>query len=219
MRTACRVLMAGVAVLGLIGLRAEGSTCDLTQVPYCTWVGNNDGFFAVGDTGSTITFQTLPNGSPSFGGASITPAFNYVLQGALFSPAFPNLFITGNAQLGYGLTAYTSNPIANNTITAQLTNPERGVGLWVGSFTTLRAFDVHDTLITSVTNASPNVGIFLGVRSNIPVARVIVDKGSNSNTIDDFTMIHIPVPEPATAALLLLAAPILFRHSRQFRRM
>lgn len=204
----------GSMLIGLCTIRVCADACDLTQVSYCTWAGNDSGFFNLGEDGSVINFQTLPDGTPSFGGAAITPAFNYVLQGALFSPAFPNLFISGNSQFGYALTAYTSNPGANNLITAQLTNPERGVGVWVGNQKSLFAYDSEGTLITSVSHFAPGEVFFLGVKSIIPIARVVVSSGSNSNTIDNFTMIHIPVPEPASAVQLLLAAPVLIRRRR-----
>ena len=196
-------------VIGAWALRASADPCDLTQVPYCTWAGNSSGFFSLGDTSSLISFQTLPDGTPSFGGAAITPAFNYVLQGASFSPALPSLFISGNTQLGFGLTAHNSNIVAHNSITAQLTNPERGVGVYVLDDTALLAYDADGTLIASVSHNVFNSVRFLGIKSNVPIARAVIDNGHNSVDMDNFTMIHIPVPEPASAALLLLAAPLL----------
>ncbi len=206
-----RCLLVLIAGLGTTGLHVEASTCNLTQVPFCTWSWSGEGFFDFGDTGAIIDFQTLPNGAPSFGGAAITPAFNYVLNGALFSPALPNLFITGNSQLGYGLTAYNSNILSHNSIIAQLTNPERGVGVYVLDHTTLLAYDAQGTLITSVSHSVSNAVGFVGIKSSVPIASVVIDNGHNSVTIDDFTLIHIPAPEPASAAFLVLAAPMLFR--------
>lgn len=208
-RTASHILIAVIAITG----HAQGSPCDLTQVPYCTWVGTTDGFFSVGDSVSVINFQTLPNGSPSFGGAAITPAFNYVLQGALFSPALPSLFISGNNQLGYVLTAHNSNLLAHNSIIAQLTNPARGVGVYLRDDTALLAYDAQGNLITSVSHNVSNTVGFVGIKSNVPIARVVIDNGHNSVDLDNFTMIH--VPEPASAALVLLAAPILFRRAHR----
>lgn len=209
-----RIVLFALAMGVLSATKASAAPCDLTQVSYCTWAGDDSGFSNFGESGSTISFQTLPDGSPSYGGAPITPAFNYVLQGALFSSALPNLFITGNT-LGYGLTAYTSNILAHNSITAQLTNPERGVGVYVAGNKTLFAYDAQGTLITSVSYNSFGTIYFLGVKSNIPIARAVIDNGTNSITIGDFRMIHLPVPEPATAALLLLAAPLLLRRARR----
>lgn len=209
------ILHSSVALnLGLLmcGTRSEGSTCDLNQVPYCTWAWSNNEFFDVGDTGALINFETLPNGAPSFGGAAITPAFNYVLQGALFSSALPSLFIGGNTQIGFGLTAHNSSPIAHNSIIAQLTLPERGVGVSVIGQTTLFAYDAQGSLITSVSYDDPNgIRYFLGIKSSVPIARVVIDRGQNTASLDDFTMIHVSVPDPASTALLLIAAPILFR--------
>lgn len=203
---------AAATIASLAEMRAHASSCDLTQVPYCTWAWSDAGFWSAGDTGALINFQTLPNGSPSFGGANITPAFNYVLQGALFTSPFPSLKVVGNAQLGYALEAYTSNILAHNSITAQLTSPERGVGVWVIGHTTLSAYDAQGTLLTSVSYDDPNgIEYFLGIKSSTPIARVVIDRGTNIATLDDFTMIHIPVPEPASATLLLLAVPILLR--------
>jgi len=202
---ACRV----GCVLGLWAVPASGDPCDLTQTSYCTWEGSNSGFFSPGDTATLIDFQTLPDGTPSFGGAAITSAFNYVLQGAFFSSAFPSLFVSGNNQVGFALTAFTSSPIANNLITAQLTNPERGVGVSVSGNSALFAYDAQNVLIASASHFQANGAFFLGVKSNTPIARVVVNNGSNSNTIDNFTLIH--VPEPTSAALLVLALPVVAR--------
>jgi len=188
------------------------------QTPYCTWAGNSNGFFVPGDTGALINFETLPNGNPSQGGVNITPAFNYVLQGALFSSPFPSLKIVGNSQIGFALEAFTSSPIAHNWITAELSQPEKGVGVWVVDHTTLFAFDSQGALITNVSFQGSSQRYFLGIKSNIPIARAVIDYNSNIAAIDDFTMVHIPVPEPASAALLLLVAvPILFRRSTRKR--
>ena len=112
--------------------------------------------------------------------------------------------------------AYTFSPIAHNSITAQLTNAERGVGVWVIGHTTLFAYDAQGSLITSVGYDDPNgIEYFLGIKSSVPIARAVIDNGQNIVALDDFTMIHVPVPEPATAALLLLAAPILFRRAHR----
>ena len=213
-RTLMRSLIGFLVGFGFLDFRAEASNCDLTQVPFCTWVYSTNGFFDVGDTGTIIDFQTLPNGSPSFGGANITPAFNYVLQGALFTSPFPSLMVVGNSQVGYGLEAYTSNILAHNWITAELTNPERGVGVWVIDHTTLFAYDAQGSLITSISHTDHNgIQYFLGIKSSVPIARVLIDRSTNEVTLDNFTMVHIPVPEPSSAALLLLAAPILYRHA------
>lgn len=191
-----------------------GNACDLSQVPYCSWAGNSSGFIIPGDSISLIDFETLPNGSPSFGGANITPAFNYVLQGALFASPFPSLKVVGNAQIGYSLEAFTTSPIAHNWITAQLTHPEHGIGIRTIGHTMLSAYDSEGTLITSVFYSS-GISYFLGIRSNTPITRVVIDDFTNSIAIDDFTMIHIPVPEPGSIVLLLLAVPIVFRCSHR----
>lgn len=209
-------LWATVACILAVTIHAQAfaTPCDLTQVPYCTFTKSPFGFFVPGDTWAEIDFETLPNGAPSQGGVPITPAFNYVLQGALFTSAFPGLRITGNSTTGYDLTAYTSNLGAHNSISAQLSHPERGIGLYALGHATLRAFDENGALITSVTHTYYPQVYFLGIRSSIPIASIEFDNYSNSASFDNFTMIHIPVPEPASAALLLLAAPFLFRRSR-----
>lgn len=216
LRSAILLLLGTGTNLGLTARNAQAVPCDLTQVPFCTWAGESSGFFAAGDTAAFINFETLPNGNPSFGGANITPAFNYVLQGALFSSPFPSLKVVGNTQIGFALEAYTPSPIAQNSIIAQLTNPERGVGVWVVGDTRLRVYDEQGALIAT-TSYFGNLGqrFFLGVKSNIPIARAVIDDGTNSLAIDDFTLVHMPVPEPASAALLLLAAPFLRRQRRR----
>ena len=213
-RTAILALVSSGSIITLAVQSAAAGPCDLTQVPYCTWAGQSNGFFVAGDTGAIINFETLPNGNPSFGGANITPAFNYALQGALFSSPFPSLKVVGNTQIGFALEAYTGIPLAHNSISAELTNPERGVGVYVVGDTTLSVFDEQGFLIASTSYFGVfGQRFFLGVKSNIPIGSAVVDDGTNSIAIDDFTMIHVPVPEPAGATLLLLAAPILLRHS------
>ena len=206
---ACRASV----LVGLWAMRVAGNPCDLSQVSYCTWSGNDSDFWGPTDTGSLISFQTLPDGTPSFGGAAITPAFNYVLQGALFTSPLPSLFISGNNQIGFGLTAYNSNIVAHNFISAQLTNPERGVGVYILDHTTLFAYDAGGSLITSVSHNVFSSLRFVGIKSVVPIARVVIDDFSNSVDMDNFTMIHILVPEPASAVLLLLTVPVLFRRS------
>lgn len=209
-----RVALLVIAIGSLATRQAFAGPCDLTQVSYCTWAGNSNGFFVPGDTGALISFETLPNGNPSQGGVILTPAFNYVLQGALFSSPFPSLKIVGNTQIGFALEAFTSSPIAHNWITAELSQPEKGVGVWVGDHTTLFAFDSQGALITSVSFQDSNQRYFLGIKSNIPIARAVIDYNSNIAAIDDFTMIHLPVPEPASATLLLFVGTVLFRRSK-----
>lgn len=206
-----RILPIAVFASCKIANSSFASSCDLTQVQFCSWAGESNGFFSPGEAGTVIGFETLPDGTPSFGGANITPAFNYVLQGAFFSSPFPSLKVVGNMQIGFALEAHTSNPLAHNSIMAQLTNLERGVGVWVIGHTSLFVYDAQGVLITSVFHNDSSHRFFLGVKSNIPIASAVIDDGTNSIAIDDFTMIHVPVPEPSSASLLLLAAPILLR--------
>jgi len=204
-----------VTAFSIVAEYAWSAPCDFTQVPYCTWAGSSFGFAVPGDTGAIINFETLPDGTGSYGGAAITLTFNYSLQGAMFTSPYPGLKVVGNSQLGYSLEAYTPSLHAHNWIEAALTQPERGIGVTTIGNATLFAYDSAGALITSVSYNQPSGVFFLGIKSVVPIAHVVVDQHNNYSSLDDFIMIHVPVPEPSTCGLLLLAAGAVVTRRRR----
>src|SRR5207237_183277 len=147
------------------------------------------GFVAAAGPLSTITFDTLPDGSPSFPGTPLTSTFNYDLQGAHFSspPSSaqpPNPYIAGNTVTGFELQALMSNG-SRTWIVADLTAPARSVGFFYPGGTTLYAYDANGALLGSATFGGAGDGHFLGIVSQAtPIARVKVDRGSFIDDIE-----------------------------------
>ena len=191
--------------------------CFGQNLPVCTWAGHSGGFITLGDTVRVIDFETLPDGSPSYGGVYITSTFNYTGQGVTFSAHLSTPYIAGNATFGYGLLAYTGSPSVHDWLIADLVNPAQGVGIYFRGGNTLRAYDALGGLIASVSYpANPGTTeFFLGIRSDVPIVRAIIDSGGESAEMIRFDTIHIPVPEPGSAALLLLAVPLILRRPRR----
>ncbi|HNQ24970.1 MAG TPA: hypothetical protein PKK06_17975 [Phycisphaerae bacterium] len=110
--------MAGVVVLG--AARTPAARADVVW-----YVNDYPGFVtAVGEGLQVIDFETLPDGSPSYAGALITPEFNYTDQGATFSSPRPVLGISGSV-LGHSLEADSYPYHPRNWITAELVGPRR----------------------------------------------------------------------------------------------
>src|SRR5205085_5253129 len=99
-----RIQPVRVRAVFAIALHLAGAASALGQVQ--TFRNDYAGFVAAAGRLSTIAFDTLPDGSPSFPGTQITSTFNYDLQGAHFSSPFSNPEITGNPTDGYQLATY-----------------------------------------------------------------------------------------------------------------
>ena len=160
-----------------------------------------DEFLAAAGTVQEIDFETLPDGSPSFSGALITPEFNYTDQGVTFSSPFPELFVAG-APGFFSLGSEGPNPPGRNWIIADLVTPATAVGIFFPGDTTLSIFDVNEDLIGSATFGFHGGGLFLGIVSDVPIARAIEDRGDNGDIMESF--LFAPIAEPTS--LLLLGA-------------
>lgn len=148
-----------------------------------------------------IDFETLPDGSPAFTGAQITPAFNYTPWGVTFSAPVEIPTITGPAG-DRGLRAFDPDSIVREWIQAELVRGTTAVGVDFGGGTTLYAYDATDAEIARVSFSASGSPWFLGIVSEVPIRRVRVDRGANFEEIGKF--VFNPIPEPATGVLMAL---------------
>ncbi len=164
---------------------------------------------AAGDV-QEIDFETLPDGSPSFSGALITPEFNYTDQGVFFSSAAPILQIAGNPISGFNLRAGTNESGGpRNWIIAELVVPATTVGVLFPGSTSLSVFDGQGELMAGGVFGFGGQHQFGGFVSDVPIAFVVVDGGIEVQSIQSF--LFTPIPEPATLLLLASGSVILFR--------
>ncbi|MBU0718488.1 MAG: PEP-CTERM sorting domain-containing protein [Planctomycetes bacterium] len=176
-----------------------------------TFLNDYEGFLEAAGDVQTIDFETLPDGSPSYAGADITPDFNYTSQGVAFSSPFPTLEIRGNETFGYGLAA-DCYPFCDHTwIVGDLVIPAFAVGTFIPSAGTLSIFDAKGELL-----ASENYGavddVFIGFLSRTPIESATVEKTGDHAFADSF---HFsPVPEPGAVSLFGLGLVVLFGRRR-----
>ncbi len=160
-----------------------------------------DEFRAAAGNVNEIDFELLPDGSPSVHETFITPEFNYTDQGVTFSSPFPELFVAGSP--GYfALASQFPDTSGRNWIIADLVTPATAVGIFFPGNTTLSVFDSDDFLIGSASLGGTGGGLFLGIVSDVPIARAIEDRGGSGEEMESF--LFAPIPEPTT--LLLLGA-------------
>ncbi len=166
---------------------------------------------AAGDV-QEIDFETLPDGSPSFSNAEITPDFNYTDQGVEFFSPEPWLFTTGNPVTGFNLKAGNIHGSGGprNWIIADLVEPALAVGILFSGSTRLSIFGAADhKLIATGDFGGGGLGLFAGFVSETPIGFATVDGGIEVESINSF--LFVPIPEPATFLLLASGSVILFR--------
>ncbi len=175
-----------------------------------------DEFRAAAGNVNEIDFELLPDGSPSVYETFITPEFNYTDQGVTFSSPFPELFLAG-APGNFALVSQFPDTSGRNWIIADLVTPAWAVGIFFPGHTTLSVFDSNNLLIGSESASGGGGGLFLGIVSDIPIARAIEDRGASGETMESF--LFAPIPE--TTTLLLLgagAAGVLARRRHKISR-
>ena len=166
------------------------------------FIDDYEGFLAAaGGSVETIDFWTLPDGSPSYAGAEITPEFNYTNQGVTFSSPHPRLYLAGNDVVGYILAADSYPDPDRNWIIADVVEPGRAVGTYFVSSCFLSAFDADGSLIADVAIGSGGTH-FLGIVSDSEIDYAVLDRHTTFAGSDQF--VFAPVPEASTAALLAL---------------
>ncbi len=160
-----------------------------------------DEFRAAAGNVHEINFELLPDGSPSVDGTLITPDFNYTDQGVTFSSPFPRLSVEGSPGF-FVLDSQLADSSGRNWLIADLVTPATAVGIFFPGHTTLSVFDSDDLLIGDASLVGTGGGNFLGIVSDIPIARAIEDRGASGESMESF--LFAPIPEPTT--LLLLGA-------------
>ncbi len=177
---------------------------------------DRDAFLAAAGDVWTIDFETLPDGSPSYLGALITPEFNYTAQGVAFSSPVPLLRIGGNPS-GFLLNADSYPSGQRNWIIADLVVPATAVGIEFPGGTYLSLFDQQGQLGTWLSGGSGSP-FFLGVLAqDWAITRAIVNRGDAFETIHSFSF--TPVPEPGTAILVCIAGALVLRGRIRSRRL
>jgi hypothetical protein len=211
MNTSLRLLLG--AASSLIPLQfAFGVPCgQLGNVPVCSIV-NSPGEFIASAGGVAglrlIDFETGPDGLPSYPGEIITPSFNYTDLGVTFTAPIGVMRISGPSG-GRGLLVDTLPPFPHTWIDARFETSTNAAGIWYSGGTSLYAYDLHDTLLGQITYSAPGGAWFLGITSDIPIARVVADRNAGLESIADFVFNS---PESRTLSLLLLGSPMLLRH-------
>ena len=178
--------------------------------PVQTFTDLDDFLAAAGDV-REIDFETLPDGSPSYFGAEITPEFNYTDQGAIFSSPLPRLQISMSGGGDFVLTTVTPTS-KRNWIIADFVTPAWAVGIVFPGGTTLSAFDAEDQLIGSIFGGGSGGGHFMGIVSDVPIASATGDRGSSGDIWQTFY--STPIPEPASLLLLASGVAVVLRPRR-----
>ena len=164
-----------------------------------------DQFLAAAGDVHEIDFETLPNGIPSYP-AEITPEFNYTLQGVTFSAHVPigqpTLYLSGNPQMGFALTATSYPQFDRNWLIADLAVPATAIGVLFPGSTTLTGFDGEGRAVASISGGGGGAHPFVGIVSATPIVSTTVDGGAYSASIEAF--FFTPVPEPGTLTLVAL---------------
>lgn len=176
------------------------------------FVNDYAGFVQSAGPLSVIEFETRPDGLPWNGTEIINDTFNYDAHGVHFSAPLGNLIIGGNESSGFDLRV--SVPSNQHTwITADLIIPAYAVGAHFGGHTTLCVFDEGLASIGCVENDTGGAGLFVGIVSDVPIARAVFDRGGPGESIQDFLL--TPIPEPSAALLLIAGAGWLSRARRR----
>ena len=191
------------ALLG-VGVIPAAAACSPFPPFVCTVTSASDfGSLMHGIPTQFIDFETLPNGQPSVGGTQITPSFNYTNLGVTFSAPVGTPIIGGPAN-DHDLRVQVLFPPTRTWLSADFANPSFGVGIYFDGSTTMTAFDSAGAMIATQSYGASGGPWFIGIYSELPIDYIIVDRGGSTAFINDF--IFSPIPEPATLALLALAA-------------
>lgn len=172
-----------------------------------------DAFFEAAGNVQVIDFSVLPDGSPSYSGALITPEFNYTDWGVEFSSNHPDtapLQIVGDAEWLCACPINTSDP-NRNWIIAEFVEPVTAIGILFGGDQALTIYSER-TLLASRVFGGSGFPFFLGLISDEPIISARIDAGDNTSAISSFYF--SPVPEPATLLLLGVGAFAVLRRRK-----
>ncbi len=200
-----RIMLSAVGVLCLSITVRAGPVTTFTDI---------DAFLEAAGDVREIDFETLPDGTPSVRGTLITPEFNYTDQGVTFSSPYPVLVITAPIEgSGFPLSALFEGGSGRNWIIADFVPSALAVGIVFPGTTTLSTFDADEQLIVGVSGGGSGAGWFLGIVSDVPIARVIGDRGGLSGEAWE-SFLFTPVPEPSTIVLVVIGAASVMRRRR-----
>ena len=209
MRRGMYVFVGFVGMAAVVPVQAGGGVQTLVE--------DFEGFVEAAGPGLLeIDFETLPDGSPSEGGTPITKDFNYTEQGVFFWPPVPDLFVGGNEVNGFSLRADSESHFETTWITADLVDPAFAVGTFFGGDTTLSAFDENGNLIAIETFFGGGPGHFIGFVSDTPIAFTKNESFLPSESVSSY--VFVPVPEPGSIVLLVLASAALCRRRRLYKK-
>jgi len=202
-----RMILSAIALTALVGTVRAGPVTTFT---------NLDAFLEAAGDVHEIDFETLPDGSPSYSGAMITPEFNYTDQGVEFFSHAPDLYITGNAISGFDLYAGPEGSVGpRNWIIAEPVEPLAAVGAVFPGTATFWVFDTSGAAFRRVWGGGGE--FFLGFIADEPITRITIDGGDESQSIGSFYL--NPIPEPTTIILLtVVAGCVLVRRRATSRR-
>ncbi|MGB2985711.1 MAG: hypothetical protein WBE26_07485 [Phycisphaerae bacterium] len=198
-----RIILSTVMAMSLVAAARAGPVQTFTDI---------DAFLEAAGEVREIDFETLPDGTPSYMFAEITPEFNYTGQGVEFFAHVPPLWIHGCEEGGFRLCACpqdSQGPL--NWIIAELVEPASAVGIAFRGGTTLTIGDADGSAQLETWTWAGGGELFLGVISDIPIGRAYVGgfagvpPGSDVEMIESF--FFTPVPEPVS--LVLLASGVL----------
>ena len=162
---------------------------------------------------SSIDFETLPDGSPSWVPAEITREFNYTRLGVTFLPQRdPGLFIYGNEVTGFHLAADSYPSFERNWIIADLVTPASAVGVRYVFHGILSAYAADGTLLATVEYTWPGTH-FLGIVSDTPIAYATIDGESYYASADEF--VFSSVPEPGSGLGFIMSAFVVLARDRR----
>lgn len=177
----------------------------LTFADTQTYINDYAGFASAAGALSTIDFEAQPNGQQSQPGVQITPTYNYDAYGAHFSAPAGILELAGNPISGFHLDAIIPQPLPTSRtwVIADPLEPVVAAGGAFGGSSYLYAYDDSDQLIAWTYFIGGGSGHFLGIVASTPIDYVVFDRQSYFASIGAFYF--TPIPEPASAALLLIA--------------
>ena len=200
-----RLLAAGVVCL-LLTTAVHGSAV--------TFIDDYEGFVEAAPTEvHSIDFETLPDGSPSYAGAVITPEFNYTHLGATFLPhRDPGMYIYGNSS-GHQLYADSYPSFDRNWIIAELVEPASAVGTWFASDCILSVFDSNGEFLLEVAHGGGGMR-FIGIVSDIPIAYATMDQAFYAAWSYEFLFASVPDASSGAGMLLLSTIALLRRRRR-----
>lgn len=187
-----------IAILaGAADRTASAALCaDGTNQPVCTFTVFGSYFESSGPPQRGTTFQTWPDGSPTVPGQVLTPEMNYTQIGVTFSAPVRNPFINNFAP--FQVLEVNSGSFEPDWINADFVVPASAVGIDFPYGTTLYAYDAGGQLLASVEGFLPGgQDAFLGIVSDIPIAKAVINEGTFADIIDTF--FFNPIPEPASA--------------------